>query len=447
MTTPSLSQTPKRIPFFAQPAMRAFSLIWLGETVSLFGSGLTAFGLGLWVFQRSGSVTQYALISLAAVLPRVLLSPLSGALVDRWDRRWTMLLGDFGAGLCSLAVAGLLISGRLEVWQVEIAVACASAFGAFQSPAYAASIALLVPRGSLSRANGMLQLSQSLADLSAPLAAGFLVMVIHLQGILLIDFATFLVAVGALLTVRFPRPPTPAHPEPGLRALFNEAREGWRFITARAGLTGLLLFTAVFNFLWGMVGTLAAPLILGFSDSAGLGSMLTLAGAGMLTGSLLMSAWARGPRRLIPAILGAEFFSGLCFVLIGWRPSLISVALGVFGAHLTIGVIGSSSRTLWQRKVAPAMQGRVFATQEMIARSAAPLAIALAGPLAEKVFEPLMSAGGALAPRLGSVIGSGPGRGIALMFILMGLVKAASAGAGALYHPMRTVEQSLPDQE
>jgi MFS transporter, DHA3 family, macrolide efflux protein len=447
MTIPSISQSPKRLPFFLSPPLRPFSLIWLGQLVSLFGSGLTAFGLGLWVYQRTGSVTQYALISMAAVLPRVLLSPLAGALVDRWDRRWTMLLGDFGAGLCSLAVAILLFARRLEVWQVVVAVACSAAFGAFQSPAYAASISLLVPGDSLSRANGMLQLGQSIADLSAPLAAGFLILAIRIQGILLIDFLTFLVAVGALLAVRIPRPPAPdVAARPGLRALFNEAWQGWRFISDRPGLTGLLLFTAVFNFLWGMVGTLIVPLILGFSDSSGLGAMLSLAGVGMLAGSLLMSAWARGPRRKIPAILGAEVFSGLCFILIGLRPSLITVAYGVFGAHLTIAVIGSSSRTLWQRKVAPAMQGRVFATQEMIARSAAPLAIALAGPLAERVFQPFMSGASPIASNLGALIGSGAGRGIALMFILMGLLKAASAAAGALYHPLRTVEADLPDQ-
>jgi hypothetical protein len=427
--------------------MRAFSLVWLGEMVSLFGSGLTAFALGLWVYQRSGSVTQYALISLAAVLPRVLVSPLAGVLVDRWDRRWTMLAADFGAGLCSLAAAVLLISGRLEVWQVIAVVACSAAFSAFQTPAYAASITLLVPGDSLTRANGMLQLGQSVADLFAPLAAGFLVLVIHVQGVLLIDFATFLVAVGALLAVRIPRPAAPLNSTPPApRALFNEARQGWRFISGHPGLTGLLLFTAVFNFIWGMVGALAAPLILGFSGSAGLGAVLTVAGAGMLAGSLLMSAWAKGPRRKVTAILAAELFSGVCFILIGLRPAIVLVAVGAFCAHVTIAVIGSSSRTLWQRKVAPAMQGRVFAIQEMIARSAAPLAIAAAGPLAERVFEPLMAGSSPLAVHLGSLIGTGAGRGIALMFVLMGLVKAASAVAGALYRPLRGVEDDLADQ-
>jgi MFS family permease len=428
-------------------SLRTFNLIWAGEMVSLFGSGLTAFALGVWVYQRSGSVTQYALITLAAVLPRVIVSPIAGALVDRWDRRWTMLLADLGAGLCSLTAALLLFSGRLEVSHVAAAVACSAAFGSFQSPAYAASIVLLAPKENLNRANGMLQLSQALADLFAPLAAGFLVLVIRVQGVLLIDFATFLVAAAVLLAVRIPRPETGARPaRTGLRELACEAWQGWRFISAQAGLTALLIFTAIFNFIWGMVGALAAPLVLGFSDSAGLGAVLTAAGAGMLVGSVTMSAWAAGPRRKITAILGAELFSGVCFMLIGLRPALAITALGAFGAHLTIAVIGSSSRTLWQRKIAPGMQGRVFAILEMIGRSAAPLAIALAGPLAERVFEPLMSGGSSFATNIGAIIGTGAGRGIGLMFLLMGLVKAGSAAAGWLFRPLRSVEEALPNQ-
>ena len=75
-----------------------FVVVWLGQLVSLVGSGLTSFALGLWVYERTGSVTLFALISLFAVLPGVVLSPLTGVLADRWDRRWVMVLSDTGAG-------------------------------------------------------------------------------------------------------------------------------------------------------------------------------------------------------------------------------------------------------------------------------------------------------------------------------------------------------------
>jgi MFS transporter, DHA3 family, macrolide efflux protein len=426
--------------------LRAFTTIWAGQLVSQFGSGLTSFALGLWVYQKSGSVTLYALIALAATLPRLLAAPLAGALVDRWDRRWTMLLADLGAGLCSLAVAVLLVTNRLEIGHIYLIVSLATLCGAFQSPAYSASVTLLASKEQLGRASGLMQLSQAAADISAPLAAGVLIKLIQVQGILVIDFATFLVAVGTLLAVRIPRP-SPNHPDPlgkgarlsGFGALRHEAAQGWQVIAQKPGLVALLVLSAVFNFQWGMVSVLAAPLVLSFSDASGLGLLLTLAGSGMLAGSLAMSAWG-GPRRRIAGILQFEALSGLCFILIGLRPSLALVAVGAVGAHLTIAVISGSSRVVWQRQIAPHLQGRVFAIQDMVAHSMAPLAIVAAGPLAEGVFQPLLAPQGSLANSLGLLLGTGPGRGIGLMFVVMGLVQAGLALAGALYRPMRSAD-------
>jgi hypothetical protein len=255
--------------------------------------------------------------------------------------------------------------------------------------------------------------------------------------------------VATLLVVRIPRPPasrqsTALHKASGLATLFREAGEGWHFIARHSGLIGILLILAIFNFQWGMVGVLAAPLVLGFSDARGLCILFSVAGSGMLIGSLAMSSWG-GPRRRIVGILLFEFISGVCFITIGLRPSLLVAALGAFGAHLTIAVIAGCSRALWQRKVAPQMQGRVFAILEMVAKSASPLAILAAGPLAERLFNPLMASGGALASSIGSVLGAGPGRGIALMFVMMGLIQTVVATAGGLYRPLRTVEDQLPD--
>jgi hypothetical protein len=164
----------------------------------------------------------------------------------------------------------------------------------------------------------------------------------------------------------------------------------------------------------------------------------------MLTGSLLMSIWG-GPRPRINGVLVFEMFSGVCFVLIGLSPSFWSVAVGVFGAHLTIAIVFGSNQAIWQRKVAPEVQGRVFAAQQMIARAAAPLAFLLAGPLAERVFEPLLASDGPLASGVGQVIGTGAGRGIGLLFIIMGLIKVAVVLVSQSNPRIRYVETELPD--
>ncbi len=424
--------------------MRVFIIVWLGQLVSLVGSGLTSFALGLWVYQHTGSVTQFAFIGLFTVLPSVVLSPLAGALVDRWDRRRVMILSDAGAGLCTLIMAFLFLTNRIEVWQVYLAAGASAAFGTFQWPAYSAATTLLVPKKHLGRANGMVQFGQAAAEILAPALAGVLVLTIGVQGILLIDFVTFFFAVTTLLFVRFPRPETPTADQTRRGSLWREASYGWRFITARPGLLGLLVFFAVVRFLWGMVGALIAPMILGFTSADVLGVIISVAGGGMLVGSLVMSAWG-GPKRRIDGVLRFELLSGLCFLLIGLRPSAWLVALGAFGAHLTIAIIYGSNQAIWQSKAPPNVQGRVFATQQMIAKSTTPLAYLVAGPIADKLFEPLLASDGPLVRGIGHIIGVGPGRGIGLLFFVMGVLKVAASLGGYLYPRIRLVEDELPD--
>jgi MFS family permease len=434
--------------------MVTFTAIWLGQVVSLVGSGLTSFALGVWVFERTGSATAFALIGLSAVLPRVLFSPLAGAIVDRWDRRWIMIAADLGAGLCTLLVAVLLFVGELQMWQIYLLSSISAAFGTVQWPAYAATTTLLVPKEHLGRANGMMQFGQAASEILAPVLAGALVGIIRLQGVILIDVATFLFAVSTLLLVRFPRPEVVADATPSTDDSLADARasgsfwrnmtSGWSYISTRPGLLGLLLFSGVVTFVWGMVGALIVPMILGWASSELLGAIISVAGAGMLAGSLLMSIWG-GPRRRINGVLTFELLSGFCFVLIGLKPSFWWTAAGAFGAHLTIAIVYGSNQAIWQSKVAPHIQGRVFATQQMVTRAASPLAYLLAGPLADRVFEPLLVADGPLAGGVGQVLGTGPGRGIGLLFLLMGAVKVAVSLAGRLYPHIRHVEDELPD--
>jgi MFS family permease len=424
--------------------MRVFGTIWFGQLVSIVGSGLTSFALGLWVYQRTGSVTRYALIALFAMLPRIALSPLAGAIVDRWDRRRVMILSDSGAGLTTLAVALLLSADRLQIWHIYLAAGASAIFGTFQWTAYAAVVPMLVSKKKLGRANGMVQLGQAISEVLSPVLAGVLVLKIQVQGVLLIDFATFLCAAFTLVVVQIPRPEPAAVGKTGEKSLLRDATQGWTYIAARRGLLGLVIFFAIVNFLWGMVGALITPMILGFTSASALGVIISIAGGGMLAGSLTMSLWG-GPKRRINGVLHFELLSGLCFLLIGLRPWFWSIAVGAFGAHLTIAIVQGSNQALWQSKVPPQLQGRVFAAQQMITRSVAPLAYLVVGPLADEMFEPLLAPGGSLAGSIGRIVGVGLGRGIGLIFILMGILKVAVTLGGYLYPRIRRIEDEVPD--
>ena len=424
--------------------IRIFNIVWLGQLISIVGSNLTRFALGLWVYQQTASVTQFAFIALCSILPHLLLSPFAGVLIDRWDRRRVMILSDTGAACSTLFIVALFLTKRLDLWAIYLLTAVSASCDTFQGPAYAASISLLVPKKHLGRANGMVQFGQAVSEILAPLLAGVLMVSVQLWGIFLIDVLSFLLAVASLLLVRFPAHKSSIKQRKEKVSLFHEAKIGWRYIAARSGLLGLLIFLALVNFLWGMVGALITPMILNFTSPERLGMIISIAGGGMLFGSLMMSLWG-GPQKRINGVLNFELLSGFCFVLIGLRPSILLVALGVFGAHMTIAIVNGSEQAIWQSKVEPELQGRVFAMRQMLSKSTRPLAYLLAGPLADKIFEPLFAPQGALSGNLGEIIGTGPGRGIACLFLLMGLLKILVSLGAWLYPRVRRVEKELPD--
>jgi MFS family permease len=424
--------------------IKTFTIIWLGQLVSLVGSGLTGFALGIWTFERTGSATQFALIGLSAILPRVVLSPLAGAVVDRWNRRWVMIVSDVGAGLSTLVVVLLLFADQLDIWHIYLLASVNAAFGTIQWPAYMAATSHLVPKKHLGRANGMLQFAHAASEILSPALAGALVGIIRLEGVILIDVITFLFAVVTLLGVQIPQPDVTAPSGAGGPSLRNQITFGWAYISARPGLRNLLLFFAAVNFLWAMVGALITPMILSWASSQVLGAILSIAGIGMFAGSVVMSVWG-GPIPRINGVLYFEQLSGICFVLMGLFPSFWPIAVGAFGAHVTIAIVFGSNQAIWQTKVSPEVQGRVFATQQMVTRATSPLAYLLAGPLADVVFEPLLAADGPLSNSVGQLLGAGPGRGIGLLFVLMGLTKILFALVGQSNPRIRRVEAELPD--
>ncbi|HEX8275788.1 MAG TPA: MFS transporter [Longimicrobiaceae bacterium] len=425
------------------PGMRTFFLIWIGQMVSSLGSGLSRFGLGVWVFEKTGSATSFALVLFFAVLPGVLLSPVAGAYVDRLDRKRVMIATDAGAALGTLAVALLLFAGRLEMWHIYTVVAVGGALGAFQGPAHGATTSLLVPKEQFTRAIGLVQFGQAGTRIAAPVLAAALMGIIGFRGILLIDFASFLFAAGTLLLVPIPNPARAAGG--GKRPpIWREAAYGWRYLLERRGLAGLVAVFTVINLAMAIAQGVYQPMVLSTASSAALGTISSIGGLGMLAGSLLLSTWG-GPRRKMHGVLGAAGLVGLSHVLFGVRAAVPVWAVALFGVMFAMPFVSGSVTAVMMRKVAPEVQGRVFATIQMVAMSSAPVGYLAAGPLADRVFEPLLRPGGALAGSVGSLIGVGAGRGMGLMMIAAGVVMVLSTLAGILDPRIRNLEEELPD--
>jgi len=431
-------------PRSASRGMRVFTIIWFGQLVSLIGSGLTSFALGVWVYQRTGSVTLFTMIAVSASLPGVLLSPLAGALVDRWDRRTALIVGDLGSAILPLCAAFLLWTDQLAIWHIYILVAISASFAALQFPAFSAAVTLLVSKEQIGRANGMVQTAGAVAQIAAPVLAGVLIVLIQIEGVILFDFLTFLFSIGTLLLVRIPRPMASAEGAVGKGSLWAEALHGYQYVATRPGLFGLLIFFAITNFMLRLGAVLLLPLLLTFNTPRVTGLVLSIAGFGMLAGGVTMSVWG-GPKRRIIGVFGFELLLGLSVLLIGLQASTGLITVAGFMAFFCIPMILGCSQAIWQVKIPPDLQGRVFSTRVMIAGATAPLAFLLAGPLSDKIFEPLLAVNGAWAGTIGQIIGVGPGRGIGFIFILAGILAALVVVAAYFYPRLRLVEKEIPD--
>ncbi|MEW6648601.1 MAG: MFS transporter [Chloroflexota bacterium] len=426
--------------------MRTFLVIWMGQLISILGSGLTSFALGVWIFQETGQATPFAITVLFGTLPRILLSPLAGSLADRWNRRRLMILSDSGNALVTLVVVLLVYTDSLQIWNIYLVALAGSLCAAFQEPAYTASITMLVPKKDLARASGLMQIAQSMELLVAPLLAGVLFGFIGLGGIVLIDFITYFFAVGALLIVRIPQPKLTSQPEgSGKNKTWQDAQFGWKYLRQRAGLFGLLLYFALVNFLVNLGGVLTAPLLLSFTNPTVLGAVQTVSGVGMLAGSLILGAWG-GPKQRIRGVLAFIGLASLGVMLVGIRADALWIGAGYFVLLFCVPLASGTSQAVFQTKIAADVQGRVFAIRAMISRSMMPVAFLLAGPLADSIFEPAMRPGGLLAQTaLGNLLGVGAGRGIGLIFVSAGLVMAVSTLAAYLNPRIRNIENELPD--
>jgi DHA3 family macrolide efflux protein-like MFS transporter len=427
-------------------SMRTFVIIWIGQVISILGSSLTSFGLGVWTYQQTGEAMSFALTVLFGNLPQVLLLPVAGSLADRWNRRWLMILSDTGSALVTLAVVLLLCSHTLQIWHIYLVSAVGSIFGAFQQPAYQASITMLVPKKHLGRANGMVQSAGALGGILPPLLAGFLFVTIGLGGIVLIDFITYFFAVGALLAVRIPQPKAEAQPEERRSTVWSDVRFAWAFLRQRPGLLGLQCYYAAVNFFLSLVFVLSTPLLLSRHPPSVLGLVQTVLGIASLVGGLIASAWG-GPRKgMVRAVVGGIALYMLGIMLAGLRPHPAFVAVGLAFNVIVVTLVQSISNAIWQSKVAPRVQGRVFSLRYMVATVISPLAYLTAGPLADRVFEPLLREGGLLAGTVvGTVLGTGAGRGIGLMYLLAGAAVIAISGLAYLYPRIRRLEEEVPD--
>ena len=428
--------------------MFGFTIVWLGQIVSVLATNMSAFALTIWVFQKTGSATALGLVQVFFITPLLIITPFAGVLVDRHNRKLMMMVSDSVAGMATIAILLLQAFGVLQVWHLYVAAIFQGLGNAFQWPAYSAAISTMIPKEQLGRANGMMSLIDMGPGILAPMLAGALLPIIGLTGILSIDVVTFVLAILVLLMVHIPQP---RRTEEGAQAqgnILKEAAFGFRYIFARPSLLGLQLVFFFGNLCAGVAFTVLAPMILlrTGNDSASLGLVQSAGAIGGVVGGIAMSAWG-GFKRRVHGVLAGWMVSSIFFALMGltkWIP--LWIALNALSS-VVIPLINGSNQAIWQSKVAPDVQGRVFSARTLIAWMTNPISPLIGGTLADFVLEPAMRAPSGLSSLFGWLVPPGPGAGMGLLIFFSCLGGILAGLIGYFVYPIRHAEDILPDHD
>lgn len=435
---------------FKRPTgLMGFSIVWLGQLVSVLASSMTGFALTIWMFQETRSATAMGLMQVCFIAPFLLISPFAGAMVDRYNRKLMMAISDLVAVSATCGILILQATGHLEFWHLYVAAAVQGLGNAFQWPAYLSAVSIMVPKEQYGRANGMLSLVETGPAVFAPMLAGALLPFIGLTGILVADVVTFMLAITALLLVAIPQPEATAEGQAAKGNLWQEAIYGFKYIFARPSLLGLLLVILSLNLVTGLSGPLFAPMILSRSgdSSITLGAVESAFAIGGVVGGLIMSAWGGPKRRIRGMLIGWMVFALFGQILFGFGSSLMIWIPAAFIAALSFPISQGSSNAIWQSKVAPDIQGRVFSARRFIAWLVDPISPILAGTLADYVTEPAMQSQTWLSSTFGWLVGTGAGSGMALQYIISGVGWIAIIVAASFIPAIRNVEEILPDHD
>jgi MFS transporter, DHA3 family, macrolide efflux protein len=437
--------------------VRKFILIWFGQLISTIGSYMSEFALTLWAWELTGSATALALVGFFSLLPRIFISIFAGIIVDRANRKHLMILSDAIAAISTLFILLLHLSGQLAIWHLYLAASITGGFGQIQQLAYSTSITLLVSPQNYTRANSMNSVVHYGSNIIAPAIAGVLYPIIGLGGILPIDLATFGVAIITLVWIRIPQLAEgredgeigrPRDGETGrVAAFWSEITFGIHYIWQRDSLRTLLMFTASFWFAHDFTETIGDPMILARSNnnSQVLGAIFSSAGIGGVTGAVVLSAWG-GPKRRVNGMLAGFMGAGLAKTVFGLGQSTIVWLPTQFCSSLNFPLLGSSETALWMEAVPPKLQGRVFAANSLVLELVSAIATLIAGPLSDRVLEPVMQSQNIFSSLFAPIFGSGTGAGMALLYVVCAIAMFSIGVIGFRLPQLHQLENRMSEE-
>lgn len=423
--------------------VRTFYILIITQIFSLIGSRMTGIAIGIKVFADTGDASPVLIAAFFAELPGMLGNTLAGFVADRLDRRHVIMLGDAGQALATTLLLVSFWSGAFQLWHLYVMMLFTGIFATIQGPASQAAITMLVPPDQRDRANSIREIGFPLAGVIAPTVAALLYTAFGVIGVILVDLATFVVAITVVSRIQIPRPTQSQEDREAGEVWWREALGGWRFLWQRPTLFAASVYI---SFIWflinGPLGT-ETPYILSITGSEEmLGIILSAMNFGAFAGAGVIALVGRVRNRML-VILAAMLLHGSAMIAYGIVRHPVLLALAVLVTMFPLALIGALFATILQNKTPPDMQGRVFGAYGQMGMLLTPFSFLITAALVDNVLEPAIQTPGwaVVAP----LVGDQPGAGIGLLLVIVGSMIVVTTLLVATQPRIRRLEQDLPD--
>lgn len=426
-----------------KPSLITLLVFIMGQLVSLMGSGVMGFAIGQWLYNKTDSTLTFALTLIFNRLPGIIILPFAGTLADRFDRKKILIASNLCSAVVTLLLAMSFVNDSYNLMVIFIANSILSVTNSFQRPAYLAAVAQITPKRYLGQANGIVQLATSASDIIAPALGAFLITILSLSKIIYINMGSFLFCLFTLCMIKFPNTLYHVDDETFLQQLVG----GFRFIVKRKSFIALVIYFMITNLMLGIANVLVTPLAYTFGmqdPQTFIGLVTSATGIGGLLGGIAMSLWG-GTKRRSEGMIGFGFLLGIGYMIMGSRPYPVYMLVGVFIYGASMALVNAHWQTLIQSKVRAELLARVFAINQMFALPTLPLGYYIGGQLSDKIFKPLFATSPKAVEMFGWLVGTGEERGLALLFLLIGLTAAIWAIISLKYKPLRYMDDILPN--
>lgn len=423
---------------------RNFMIFWLGQFVSSFGSAMTIFAISVWMYQENERVLFLSIASVAIVLPKMLGGIFASPFVERFNKKWTMILTDVGAGGCTLILLLLFLSQQLEIWHIYVLNVVSSLLSSMQQPTADVMISRLVEPRLYTKASGLQAVSSGMSSVLAPALAAVMLSLTGMMGVIMVDLGTLIFAcVTLLIWVKLPVEEKTVKVKYSVKSYFKDMKEGFEVFSTSEILRSLLVLMAVINIFAGMTYYhLLTPMILartGFDEGA-LAIVNSAMGIGGILGGIVVSFIPNFKSKLV-VIFSCSLLSFLCGdILLALGNTVVIWTVGIFLSSFFLPFLNANESYLWRVLVPIELQGRAFSFKYGIQSGMIPVGIISGGVLADFVFEPYMLNGGSF---FNSFLGSSSGSGMALMFLGTGILGSMMSLLGLLNRRLMKLEREL----